>query len=237
MIIFSFGGGVQSWAITALVARGELPKPDLAVMANTGRECASTWNFLQVHYSRLPFVLEIVNQPVPSLYWQTGEHDFMLPAYSQAGKVRGFCSGKWKRDTIRHYLLERGITEYVQWLGLSADEWKRIKPDKLKSVQNCWPLIELRLTRGDCLKLDLDYLGAYPPKSRCWCCPNQGRSEWLSLTPAELIAAHLVDATAFASHGFRLHSFYLPLLEAVGLQAAQGDLFGDECDEGGYCYT
>jgi hypothetical protein len=41
--VWSFGGGVQSVAIAALVTLERLPMPDLIVIADTGREVGSTW--------------------------------------------------------------------------------------------------------------------------------------------------------------------------------------------------
>jgi len=35
--VWASGGGVQSTAIAALIVLGRLPKPDLAVIADTGR--------------------------------------------------------------------------------------------------------------------------------------------------------------------------------------------------------
>ncbi len=41
-LIWSYGGGVQSAAIAVLVLRGELPRPERAVMADTSREASAT---------------------------------------------------------------------------------------------------------------------------------------------------------------------------------------------------
>ena len=43
--VWSNGGGTQSAAIAALIIKGELPKPDLAVTSDTGREASETWRF------------------------------------------------------------------------------------------------------------------------------------------------------------------------------------------------
>lgn len=46
-IVWSYGGGVQSAAIGVLIREGVLPVPDLAVIADTGRERRSTWEYLR----------------------------------------------------------------------------------------------------------------------------------------------------------------------------------------------
>lgn len=48
-VIWNSGGGTQSAAIAALIVTGKLPKPDLAVIADTGRERSSTWDYLDRH--------------------------------------------------------------------------------------------------------------------------------------------------------------------------------------------
>ena len=52
--IWSCGGGVQSTAIAALIIRGHLPTPDLAVIADTERELSTTWEYLE-KYTAPPF--------------------------------------------------------------------------------------------------------------------------------------------------------------------------------------
>ena len=49
--IWNNGGGTQSAAIAALLVTGILPKPDLAVIADTGRERSSTWDYLNAYVS------------------------------------------------------------------------------------------------------------------------------------------------------------------------------------------
>lgn len=45
MISWSCGGGLQSAAIGVLVGEGVLPVPDLAGIADTGRERRTTWEY------------------------------------------------------------------------------------------------------------------------------------------------------------------------------------------------
>lgn len=47
--IWNNGGGTQSAAIAALIVTGQLPTPDLAVIADTGRERSSTWDYLNAY--------------------------------------------------------------------------------------------------------------------------------------------------------------------------------------------
>lgn len=46
MITLSYGGGKQTISIITLILEGKLPKPDLIVIADTGREVKTTWEYL-----------------------------------------------------------------------------------------------------------------------------------------------------------------------------------------------
>ena len=46
LVVWSYGGGTQSAAIAVLVLRGELPRPERIVMADTSREASATWAYL-----------------------------------------------------------------------------------------------------------------------------------------------------------------------------------------------
>src|SRR4051812_11977214 len=45
--VWSCGGGTQSAAIAALIVLGELPKPEAAVISDTGREASETWRYFE----------------------------------------------------------------------------------------------------------------------------------------------------------------------------------------------
>lgn len=44
--VFSSGGGTQSCCISVMILQGRLPKPDFVVIADTGREMPTTWQYL-----------------------------------------------------------------------------------------------------------------------------------------------------------------------------------------------
>ncbi len=43
-LIFSHGGGRQTVAMGVLAVKGEIEKPSMIIMADTGREATSTWD-------------------------------------------------------------------------------------------------------------------------------------------------------------------------------------------------
>ncbi len=45
--ILSNGGGTQSTAMIVLIAQGVLQRPDAIIIADTGREASTTWEYLE----------------------------------------------------------------------------------------------------------------------------------------------------------------------------------------------
>ena len=178
--ILSFGGGVGSWGYAALVVQGKIRAPWLAAIVDTGRECPSTWEYIDHHKGGLPFELHVIKQPLPALW--SGGGSFLPGGYDlESGAfLRGFCSSHWKRDVMRRELRRvKHITKYNLAYGIHADEWKRMQKNKPRAwVQKIYPLVDLGITRADCAQAALEVFGELPPRSRCWMCPGQGQEEW-----------------------------------------------------------
>lgn len=177
--ILSYGGGVQTIAMCVLVAQGRLPRPDYVIAADTGREMPSTWEYAREYAAPL---LESVGIPLHvashdlatvDLYGKNG--DLLMPMFTSTGKLSTFCSGEWKARVVERYARTvLGIPSYTAWIGFSLDERRRIKGREGKR----FPLIELNLTRVDCIAIIEDAGLPIPPKSRCFMCPHQHNAEW-----------------------------------------------------------
>ena len=80
----------------------------------------------------------------------------------------------------------RPFNKYVNkpckvYLGITWDERKRANQNKLKTVLNCYPFVEQRITRGWALKIIEKSGLKIPHKSGCYFCPFQGKAEWKRL--------------------------------------------------------
>ena len=53
MQVLNYGGGRQTIAICVLIAKEVLPRPDRIVMADTGREKLSSFDYLEAHIQPL----------------------------------------------------------------------------------------------------------------------------------------------------------------------------------------
>lgn len=250
MITWSFGGGVQSAAIAVLILKHKLPIPDISVIADTGREMQSTWDYMneviQPALSKIDITIQVISHDVSKtdLYSKSGKY-VLLPAYTHSrktglpSKMPTWCSGDWKRDVVRRYIKSIGVTETDMWLGISTDEIERMKDTGLMWLTHVYPLIELvPMNREQCIKIVEDYGWPTPPKSRCWMCPNQSHSMWKEMrsdSPDEFNkAVQLEQEIQLFDSSVYLHKSLLPLSNAVQLDSL--DEVFDGCDSG-YCFT
>lgn len=68
-----------------------------------------------------------------------------------------------------------------KWMGISTDEIQRVKPAYEKYIKHVYPLIDLNMSRADCLKWIADKGFPIPPKSSCIGCPFHNDSMWLDM--------------------------------------------------------
>ena len=191
--IITFGGGIQSTALAALIVAGRLPRPERLVMADTGRERSAVWRYLEeVTNPRLAAVGLTVERIDPNKYkyrdLAKGESgDILMPVYTESGKLPTFCSNEWKKRPVQRYLRELGYgpdNPIRLWYGMSLDEVHRMRVSDTKWIENWYPLAQLaevRMRRGDCLAF-LEREGwPPPPKSACWMCPHRDDSTWAEM--------------------------------------------------------
>lgn len=226
-VVLNYGGGRQTVAICLLIAKGIIPKPDKIVMADTGRENPSTFEYLE-KYTR-PLMrehgldIEVAPRSLAKVDLHGHNGDLLIPVFTQTGKLSAFCSGEWKRDVVERYLRSQGIKCGVNLLGFAFDERKRWSRSMGKERHNhtvkC-PLVELMLTTADCLFLIRDYGWPEPFISSCWMCPHKKNKEWAHVKehwPELFAQACAMDAELRAEDeqgGVWLHHSRVPLAEA-----------------------
>jgi hypothetical protein len=233
--VWSFGGGVQSVAIGALIAQGRLAMPDLIVIADTGREVETTWATCEKMRER-GFNIQVAPHSLATVDLYALNGDLLIPAHSRGGVLNSYCSNEWKQRPVRRWLRERGVTDCDLWLGISIDEADRQKPSGLLWMRHVYPLIDLLVSRSECRRLIAAQGWEQPEKSRCYMCPWQGRAEWNGLSPADRARAIRLDEEIREENAdMFIHKSGLPLAEAFEFEANEPSLF-DGCDSG-HCYT
>lgn len=190
-IVFSYGGGIQTVAISILIGKGKLPTPDYIVMADTGREGQRTFEYINQFIN--PFFMSTIGREVQIASHELAtvdlfahNDDLLLPVYTETGKLPTFCSTEWKENVIKRWLRQQGVESCTAWLGFSFDESDRIRrrmnrKTQLKWYQADFPLSNLMLSRADCKQIIIDHGWPLPPKSACWMCPNRDNADWRDL--------------------------------------------------------
>ena len=189
MKILSLGWGVQSFTLAVMSALGDLEKLDFAIHADTTYERSETYEFIKKYTSWLNdygiktiTVTNKINQ-LPEK-WANGYNQVFIPITTlsekgEKGKLLRTCTGRWKIAPMRQYLRQiRGDETIEQWMGISLDEYQRMKDSDVKYIINKYPLIEKKMTRNDCV----NYLSSHnidiPPKSSCYFCPYHDSTQW-----------------------------------------------------------
>jgi hypothetical protein len=247
--IWSYGGGTQSAAIAALIVQGKLPKPDIAVIADTGREVSTTWDYLtNVIQPALDFKIHVVPHSFDGTGYNTvdlwnGNGTLLIPAYTsqvegeREGMLRGFCSGEWKREPVRRFCREQGVDGGKLWIGFSTDEMQRCRTFNEKDKwQHTYPLIDLRMNRGDCIALVKRMGWPEPPRSACWMCPYRSDQEWKDIQdlPDFQQAVEFEESIQERDSKVWLHKSCQPINEVDLMD--EPDLFSKPCDSG-MCFT
>lgn len=198
--VISHGAGVQTSTLCLMAARGDVgPMPDVAIMADTGGEPFRVYQYLDWLRTQVPFPIIMVRRPGPTLaelaidvaegrrprsgaslppwFVETPNGPAMLPKQ---------CSGEFKRDVVirevRRMLDAAGIpirpATVEMWIGMTVDELTRVTTARRKYIHNRHPLVELKLTRNDCIRWLQDRQLPVPPKSSCVYCPFRRNHQW-----------------------------------------------------------
>jgi hypothetical protein len=265
--VISLGAGVQSSVLALMAAAGEIgPMPEAAIFADTMAEPASVYKWLDWLETQLPFpvirvsagsleedVLRMRTTKDGRKYSRTNLPMFTRNADGSEGKIRfRSCTSDFKIKPIRKAQrtlagIKRGqkTVGVITWIGISLDEATRMKPSRDPWCENRWPLIEMRITRQDCLKWMQEKGYPEPPRSSCTFCPFHNNVEWTRLRdqePDEFAKAvefeKAVQIAKSTSNNFRstpfLHRDLVPL-DQVDFRSrhernGQINLFENECE-------
>jgi len=260
MHILSLGAGVQSSTLALMAAAGEIaPMPDAAVFADTGAEPHVVYEWLQWLEQKLPFPIYRVrkeegltrNIERAIIGGRFAGAPFFVHSPRGVGQLRRQCTGEFKIAPIVRKVRElvglaprcgpRTRKLVVQYIGISLDEWTRMKPSRVPWIEHRWPLVERRLTRNDCLVWMRRQGFPEPPRSACVYCPYRSDAEWRALRDRdargwnEAIRIDRLIRTGVRGvrHPLYVHRSLRPLSE-VDLRSAaeygQASLFANECE-------
>ncbi len=195
-----------------------------------------------------------IDEDIDELYEDETDEAITIEV-TQTGMLRRQCTSRWKIQPIRKWIAAElesqglrktaGIIESLQ--GISLDEWQRMKDSDVRWIVNRYPLVEKRMTRGDCMTWLAAHGLAVPPKSACVFCPFQSINTWRELKRnggqdwATAMEIDLAIRDVRPPYDLFVHPARVPLTEAVSIPEDSGfsqtSMFdGDGC-ESGYCFV
>jgi hypothetical protein len=207
--VFSYGGGIQSFACLILAAQGLLNFKTF-FFCNVGADSENPQTIAHVEQVAKPFAkkhgLELIelrktlrNGETDTVYkrlTRPGSRSIGIPVRMNGNGAPGrrSCTYDFKVAVVDKELRARGAkqTGAVVGIGISLDEVERVKPntdpDTMHWKENHFPLIfdfPKPYTRQDCINLILQAGQPLPPKSACVFCPFHTLKRWQEMRTYE----------------------------------------------------
>lgn len=152
---------------------------------------------------------------------------------------------------MRRYLQQHRYGRQVElWLGITTDEFQRAKDSDVGYITHRFPLLELGMSRADCLAWLAAHNLPSPGKSSCVFCPFLNRRAWQEMKREDGADWQHAVAVDMAIRDVRppgqlfVHPKRLPLPDAVTIPEDTGysqlailasDDADAECDSG-HCF-
>lgn len=260
--VLSLGAGVQSTTLLLMMLQGEIERADHVVFADTGWEPQAVYEHLddleaQMRIAGMPFsrvtVGNIREDALNPHHRFASMPLFMRKPDGTKGMVRRQCTKEYKIEPLLAKqrelvgLLPRQRSKQhlcTTVIGISYDESQRMRDPARSWIQNDYPLVDLRMTRQDCIDWCKRNGYAQPPRSACIGCPFKKDDQWRLLkdnAPHEWADAvafdyalrdHMAKDDRFYAVPY-LHSSCLPLDKAdlrTMKEKGQDSLFDQECE-------
>jgi 3'-phosphoadenosine 5'-phosphosulfate sulfotransferase (PAPS reductase)/FAD synthetase len=192
--VFSCGGGVQSTAALVLAAQGCIPYRTF-VFANVGDKAESPDTLNYIKQVLKPFANQhgIAWVDVAWIDRQGNQRDLYddlmeqqrsinIPVFMPGGMPGNRkCTESFKIKPIASWI-KRNAPGCILGKGISTDEPHRATPSRESDGYiSAYPLIELGISRSDCLRIASEAGLPQPPKSSCWFCPFKTTEQWTRL--------------------------------------------------------
>jgi hypothetical protein len=259
--VLSFGAGVQSSTLLRMAIAGEIEPVQHAIFADTGWEPKAVYEHMKkmrtlaeaagiefhivsagnIRDNALDASKGFAAMPV---YYRNKDGKSAIgtrqctreykiaPLMKKQREIAGLKSGQSCKD--------HRITSLI---GISLDEIQRMKDPAFSWIKNEYPLVDLRMTRHDCLLYHHKQQMPKPPRSACIGCPYHSDKEWRSIRdndPESWADAvdfddrmRQIEATGSLAGRAYLHRKLIPL-SVVDLSTpedhGQLNMFGNECE-------
>lgn len=262
--VISLGAGVQSSTLALMAEHGEItPTPDFAVFADTQEEPQSVYNWLDYLESKLSFPIYRVTKGKlgedalklrkssrsGKIYQKLSLPMFTLDSNGKKGMIRRQCTRDYKITPVISTIRKKAGIKWGEkeikvhnWMGISIDEAIRMRESRTIYIQNRYPLIELKMSRNDCLNWMSINGYPRPPRSACTFCPYHSDNEWQRLKneePDDFLKAVEFENKCHELSNFNealegvpyLHRSRIPLNQVIfNIKNNEVNNFGNECE-------
>lgn len=257
--IFSNGGGVQSTACLVLAAQGKIDFKTF-LFCNVGDDSENPATLDYVHSVQMPYAtahgIELIElqkkmrdgsvETLAGRIYRTKRSIPIPVRLSNGAPGHRDCTNDFKIRPVARWLKDQGATvsgPAIVGLGISLDEFQRARTESGFAWQKLeYPLIDLRMTRANCMSIIHTEGLPIPPKSSCYFCPFHSPSEWMRIkreTPELFQRAIDIERKINSKHSskdgyYHLHPYLIPLEKLEGVQT---EFKFDEMGicESGYC--
>jgi hypothetical protein len=185
LTVVSYGGGIQSTALVVLAMRECWTVDEIVHVDLMGAESPATREYvcyfrewLRREHGRDITIIErdlygdmLARPGFTPVPWRGKYERFMLSRQ---------CTRQYKVAPLQRYLYDRCPGECIRlMLGISVDEYHRMRDSSAARIEHVYPLVDRRLTRWQCRDI-IERAGlAAPSKSSCWFCPyRSSASQW-----------------------------------------------------------
>jgi hypothetical protein len=112
-----------------------------------------------------------------------GVHEKLLAQWKRDRKSGIKCEAPVRPNEAWDYCQRNPLV--ISWIGISTDEASRMKPSRTPYFKNHYPLIDLGISRSQCLQWMKQRGFPQPPRSACVFCPYHSDNEWIRLRDQE----------------------------------------------------
>ena len=266
----SYGGGVQSSAMIVLAVQGHIDA-DVGLFANVGDDSEHPATLAYVRDVMVPWAtghkfpiheLRKVNVRGAHVGEETLWNRLMRPEsrslpipirMSNGAPGTRSCTADYKIGVIGSWLRKHGATAAdpaIVNIGISTDEIERAGRGRDASYERrTYPLLDLGLSRNDCMNIIAAADLPVPGKSACFFCPFHRPATWAEMRrdePELFARAQLLEDTLNVRRDMHgkdhvwLTRFNKRLSDAIGVAQDELDFSSDigatGCDEG-VCFT
>lgn len=199
--VLSFGAGVQSTTLLRMAINGDIEPVAHAVFSDTGWEPKAVYEHMKktrIEAERAGIEFHVVSSGnIRSDSLDPNKRFASMPlhvrgrdAKSNGVLARRQCTSEYKLKPLLEKQreiagLKRGqrckehrITSVI---GISWDEYQRMKDPLFPWIVNEYPLVDRQITRHQCLQYNKEKGFELPPRSACIGCPFHSDKEWRNI--------------------------------------------------------